>query len=84
MQGLLNSTPEATFVLRFFANPAAQPDEGKRFLGQKSVTTLGDGKVSFAFAPTQAVAVGQTITATATDSQGNTSEFSAAKIVTTE
>jgi hypothetical protein len=42
------------------------------------VVILVGGQVSF---PSQAVAAGQNVTATATDSSGNTSEFSAPKTV---
>ncbi len=75
--GKLNSTPNRTFVLRFFANPNGE-NEGRTFLGQRSVNTNANGTVAFAFVRTPAVAVGQAITATATDqSTGDTSEFSA-------
>jgi len=43
----LNSTPNRTFRVQFFSNPAGG-DEGKKFIGQKSVTTDGSGNVSFA------------------------------------
>jgi hypothetical protein len=61
-----------TFTLRFFANLLGE-DEGKKFLGQNSVTTGTGGKVSFTFTSSQAV-VGQNVTAT--NGGGNTSEFS--------
>jgi len=75
----LNSTPTKTFRVQFFSNPSG--NEGKKFIGQKSVTTNGSGNVSFTFSPASKVAVGQTITATATDPSGNTSEFSAPRTV---
>jgi parallel beta-helix repeat protein len=75
IKGKLNSKPGQTYKVQFFCNPAST-NEGKKFLGQKSVTTGADGKVSFAFEPAQAVKVGQAVTATATDPDGNTSEFS--------
>jgi hypothetical protein len=75
----LNSTPAKTFKVQFFSN--ASGNEGKKFIGQKSVTTNGSGDVSFTFSPASKVAMGQTITATATDPAGNTSEFSAARKV---
>ena len=49
----------------------------KQFLGQKTITTNADGIRSFTLTPAQAVAAGQTVTATATDQGRNTSEFSA-------
>jgi CSLREA domain-containing protein len=75
IKGKLNSKPSQTYKVQLFSNPAST-NEGKKFLGQKSVTTGADGKVSFAFEPAQAVKVGQAVTATATDPDGNTSEFS--------
>ena len=83
--GRLNSTPDRTFVIQFFANPAGG-DEGKTFLGQLSVTTNATGNASYVFRPEQKVAVGQAVTATATDPtrlsfDGNTSEFSAPRLV---
>jgi CSLREA domain-containing protein len=74
IEGRLNSTPNQTFKVQFFSNPS-DTDEGKTFIGQKNVTTGANGKVYFTFAPTQAVPVGQALTATATDADGNTSEF---------
>jgi parallel beta-helix repeat protein len=78
IKGRLNSTPNQTFTIRFYANLNGT-NEGKKFLGQKSVTAKADGSVSFAFSPATTVAAGQTITATATRvSSGDTSEFSPA------
>jgi hypothetical protein len=76
IKGRLSSTPNKTFNVLVFSNPSG--NEGKKFLGQKSVTTNGSGNASFTFVPAQAVSVGQTITATATRGL-NTSEFSAPK-----
>ena len=45
------------------------------------MTTGSDGLTTFTFSPTQRVALGQTITSTATDPEGNTSEFSAPETV---
>ena len=78
--GRFNSTPNKTFTLRFFANRAGE-DEGRTYLGEQSVTANAVGNVSFIFGPDQKVAVGKTITATATGPGGNTSEFSAARTV---
>ena len=80
IQANLNSTPDSTFVIRFFSNPSG--NEGKQFIGQKSVTTDSNGNVSFSFSSTTAVPTGQTVTATATSSGGDTSEFSAPREVT--
>ena len=77
--GTLNGGREVTYLIRFFSNPSGT-DEGKTFIGQKSVTTTSSGNVTFTFSPASKVAAGRTITATATnESTGDTSEFSAAK-----
>ena len=80
VRGKLNSTPNRTFVVQFFSNPSGA-DEGKVFIGQKSVTTDGSGNVTFAFSPAKRVALGRIITTTATSPAGDTSEFSAARTV---
>jgi hypothetical protein len=80
IRGKLNSTPNRTFKVLFFSNPSGE-NEGKRVVGQKNVTTDGDGDVSFTFRPARAVARGQNLTATATGPGGNTSEFSVARQV---
>jgi hypothetical protein len=80
VRGKLNSSPNRTFVVQFFSNPSGT-NEGKVFIGQKSVTTDGSGNVTFAFSPAQKVALGRTITTTATSPAGDTSEFSAPRTV---
>jgi hypothetical protein len=83
IKGKLASTPsigtQRSFVIQFFSNPSG--NEGKKFIGQKRVTTDASGNVSFTKALPK-VAVGKTITATATGSEG-TSEFSAPRKVRT-
>src|SRR5215218_750361 len=81
IKGSLNSNPNQTFTVQFFRNPPGT-NEGKTFLGQKSVSTGSNCTTgTFTFIPNQAVSVGQNITATATDSEGNTSEFSAPRTI---
>jgi CSLREA domain-containing protein len=82
IEGRLNSAPDKadsrTFKIQFFSNPSG--NEGKNFIGQKSVTTTAnDTTATFTFSPNQAVPAGQKITATATDPAGNTSEFSVSR-----
>lgn len=80
IQVRLDSTPNQTFTVQFFSNPSGT-DEGKKFIGQKSVTTNSNGATGiFTFSPSQAVPVGQAITATSTRA-GSTSEFSAPRTV---
>ncbi len=83
VSGHLNSTPNRSFLLQFFANPPGG-DEGQTFLGQLSVTTNRNGDASFDFTPPRRVGrvgEGKTITATATDPRGNASEFSPPRTV---
>ncbi|MBI3960010.1 MAG: right-handed parallel beta-helix repeat-containing protein, partial [Chloroflexi bacterium] len=78
IQGTLNSTADTTFQLDFFASPGCDPSgngEGRTYLGSDAVTTDGNGDATFSFGAD--VAQDQMFTATATDPDGNTSEFSA-------
>jgi parallel beta-helix repeat protein len=78
--GTLNSNAGTTFRLEFFSNRIADPSgfgQGQSFLGFTNVTTDMSGNASFNVAfPSSDDRV--TISATATDPNGNTSEFSAA------
>jgi hypothetical protein len=81
IQGTLLSAPDTTFVLEFFTNSAPDPSgyaQGENYLGSITVTTDSNGYVSFATPSfsTQGLAVGN-VTATATDPDVGTSEFSA-------
>lgn len=80
IQGYLDSAPNASFKLEFFDNPRLGR-QGKRFIGAKVVKTGANGKGLFSFQPARAP-VGDRITATATNSDGSTSEFSAPRAVT--
>jgi CSLREA domain-containing protein len=80
IKGVLNSTPDTTFLIQLFSNPKGT-NEGRSFIAQNEVTTASSGKASLVFRFTKAVRPGRTITATATDLDGNTSEFSAPKTV---
>lgn len=79
--GTLNSRANARFDLEFFYNPACDltfnrsVGEGRQYLGTTSVTTDSSGNLSFSVSFGGAPLVG-VITATATDSGNNTSEFS--------
>jgi hypothetical protein len=86
VSGTLNSTANTTFRVEFFANSALDPTsfgEGEQFLGFTTVTTDASGNVSFTETIPTGVPVGQLITATVTDSDNNTSEFSAGVAVAT-
>ncbi len=78
--GNLNSLPDSIFEIDFFANASADPSgfgEGERFLGTTTVTTDSFGDTSFDLAISVATTAGEFVTATATDPNGSTSEFSA-------
>mgnify|MGYP001607101170 CR=1 FL=1 len=83
--GTLNSQANATFRLEFFANAAADPSgygEGQRYLGSAVVSTDAGGNVSFDVTLSGASSLGEIVTATATDPNGNTSEFSGVHTIT--
>ena len=78
--GTLNSEASKTYRLEFFANDKVDPSgygEGQTFLGFKDVTTDGSGDASFSV-NFPVTGTSTAFTATATDPDGNTSEFSAA------
>jgi hypothetical protein len=88
VRGTLQSLPGTSFRIDFYANAAADPSgygEGQRWLGAITVTTNSGGTASFNHLIGIAVEPGQYITATATEGPaanlGNTSEFSAARVV---
>jgi len=79
--GRLESTPGTSFTIEFYSNPS-DTNEGRVFIGQRTVTTTVDGVRSFTFTPSNRVTAGRTITATATrDTTHDTSEFSAPRTV---
>jgi hypothetical protein len=95
IEGTLNSLPNRSYEIEFFANSAADASgngEGERPLGVRPVTTDGTGAASFNVQfSSAATSIGEFVTATATDvttcttdpATCFTSEFSAAfEIVT--
>ncbi|MDA2936762.1 right-handed parallel beta-helix repeat-containing protein [Acidobacteria bacterium AH-259-A15] len=80
IEGSFNSTSNTQFRLEFFASTACDPSgqgEGETFLGFTDVTTDGSGDAAFSTTLPAAIPGGQFVTATATDPNDNTSEFSA-------
>ncbi|MCD4747857.1 MAG: DUF11 domain-containing protein [Thermoanaerobaculales bacterium] len=79
VEGSLNSTAGSDFTLDFYASDECDPSshgEGETYLGSDLVTTNAGGDVTFAVTLAATVAGGRLVTATATDSSNNTSEFS--------
>ncbi|MBC7899904.1 MAG: carboxypeptidase regulatory-like domain-containing protein, partial [Saprospiraceae bacterium] len=84
VSGTLNSTPSQTFRLEFFSNPTCDPSgfgEGELFIGSTNVNTDAGGITGFTTVLPATVASGRFVTATATDANGNTSEFSRCQVV---
>jgi streptogramin lyase len=80
IQGTLNSTPNSTFRIEFFANDAADPTgfgQGQFVIGSTVVNTDSLGNAAFAVDLAAPVTPGQFISSTATNvANGDTSEFS--------
>ena len=81
LAGKFHSAPSTTFDLDFYANPACSNFprefvEGETWLGTSSVTTDASGDAAFDETFPVQTEAGARISATATDPDGNTSEFS--------
>jgi hypothetical protein len=77
--GTLNSTPNSQFTIEWFANNhcnASGFGEGETFIGSMTVTTDALGRAKFTMTFAIGVSSGHFITATATDANNNTSQFS--------
>lgn len=78
VNGILQSLANTEFRIDFYSNDSCNASgygEGESFLGSDRVTTGDDGEIVFTTV-LPPVAPGKFITATATDADGNTSEFS--------
>ena len=82
ISGTLSSQATTTYTLDFYRSAAADDSgygEGENYLGSDLVTTGAGGVVTFTITLTGVtVPGGDVVTATATDPDGSTSEFSAA------
>ena len=81
VQGVLNSAAATAFDIDLFSNPVCLPRpqdylEGETYLGSTQVTTDGSGNATFNVDVPFVLLAGQSVTATATDPTGKTSEFS--------
>ena len=78
VEGTFDSTANTTFRLEFYRNTIADGSghgEASTFLGFLDVMTDGTGMATFSTIYLVSVALGEFVTATATDPSGNTSEF---------
>ena len=76
--GTLSGTAGTLYTVQFFANPTSDPSgygQGKNYIGSAMVLTDATGNAAFNLQFTSQP--GAVVTATATDPNGNTSEFSA-------
>ena len=81
IQGTLNSIPNTTFQIDFYSNASVNLSgngPGAQFVGTAPANTDGNGNATINATFPVGLPVGRVITATATDPNGNTSEFSAA------
>ncbi|MBV6496367.1 MAG: hypothetical protein DCC44_04195 [Acidobacteria bacterium] len=83
IKGTLNSIASRTYTLEFFGNTTVDGTgygEGRNFLGEANVTTNASGNATFDVTFNVPVATtGQYVSATATDPNDNTSEFSSSR-----
>lgn len=80
IQGSLNSAPDTTYQIDFYSNAAVDPSgngEGAQFFNTTSVNTDSNGNATINVTFPAGLPAGRVITATATNPDGNTSEFSA-------
>ncbi len=78
VDGVLHSAASNPYTVEIFSSPACDASEfgeGDKSLGSVNVTTDPSGTATFAL-EIDPLAEGERVTATATDSDGNTSEFS--------
>jgi hypothetical protein len=82
IRGTYTGLASTTYTLDFYANPADDPSgygQGRRYLGSGQVTTGPDGNATFDSStfvtPLGPCNPGEVISATATDANGDTSEF---------
>ncbi|MCH9651802.1 MAG: hypothetical protein K0U98_26475 [Deltaproteobacteria bacterium] len=85
VEGSLNSTANTSFQVEFFSVPDCDVSgrgEGRVFLGATSVNTNGSGDATYSI-PVDATTALHWVSATASDPQGNTSEFSPCRQIQT-
>jgi hypothetical protein len=75
LTGGLNSTPSTSFTVQFFAGAVDSIPPAQTLLGTATVTTNATGDAHFELTFLIAISEDEVVTATATDPDGNTSEF---------
>jgi hypothetical protein len=82
VSGTVQGTVGATLTIEFFSNPTSSA-QGETYLGSTTVTVPSGGTATFSGVTltTTLTAKGDYLTATATDANGNTSQFSGALVV---
>jgi hypothetical protein len=84
VRGVYRSAPGSTYTLQFYSSSECDPfgvGEGESFIASADVVTDGAGDAQFEIVLPVVVAFGSVVTATATDTSGNTSEFSECAVV---
>ena len=84
IRGTLIALSPSNYTLDFYSNQSCDPSgfgEGENYLGSLNLNNNATGIISFTANLPVAVPIGQSITATATDALGNTSEFSQCQTV---
>jgi len=80
VSGTLHSAPQTTYTLQFFISVRADESgygEGEQYIGETTVSSNGNGNVTFQDQfDVGYISGGYVVTATATDNDNNTSEFS--------
>lgn len=86
VEGVYEGMANETYQLDFYSNETADPSghgQGQTWIGSESVTTDGAGVANFSFSFDVDTLDGHTISATATNSMGSTSEFSGSIVMPT-
>ena len=84
VEGTLNDSPNSTYTVSFYSSPQADASgfgQGQTPIGSRTFTTDANGNVNITSTLPVTVLPGQVISATATDSAGDTSEFARSSMV---
>jgi hypothetical protein len=80
ISGNISGNANRAYLIDFYGNSSAEPSgfgEGKQWIGATVINTTESGGASFNVVFTNAVPIGEFLSATLTDPSGSTSEFSA-------